>query len=138
MQKPETLGMRTWALSYTRADDEYRRVVRLCDYIDSFASHRCCETTGHEVGEVTIAQIREFVADIKNSGRHTDVHGSKTDWIDRQMVLNFIDSGPKKPTAREVISAVLRDTGAVMVGQTSFEIDAALRTAGLLKEVDNS
>lgn len=147
MQKPDTTAYRSWARWYATATAPHKHtinyVLELCDYIDSIdvsASEITFLVDQHaeKAAADAKAQIREFVA---TANAVTIGPTSNPDWagpyILKKDLLDFIDNGPKKPTVREVISDVLRDTGSSMVGQTSFEIDAALRTAGLLKE-DNA
>lgn len=72
---------------------------------------------------VTVAQIREFIDNPRFA--HID--------RERGKILDFIDNGPKKPTAEETIRSAMAYAAGGYVGNPK-KIATALREAGYLTE----
>lgn len=105
MQKPDTAAIRKWMSTPVRAlakDGEHycgfgdlqtacNKLAELCDYIDSLPEH--CDHA-----DKVRAEIREFVQELWNGP-------GPGEWERKRLreVLDFIDNGPKKPSAEEII-----------------------------------
>lgn len=77
---------------------------------------------------VTVAQIREYI--------ERNAIGLPA-YLEKEDLLNFIDNGPPKPTAEEIIYEGLQQAGLAASGTTlAHEIKQALQQAGKLNEDD--
>jgi hypothetical protein len=151
MQKPDMRTMREAATlplfisgdncldqqSRSRVKFLGRCITQLCDYIDSIPETTTVETVF--TASLNAEQVTQAVADAKAEIRK--FVESQNEYVIpsggfvsaptcKRAILDFIDNGPKKPTAEEIIFDIFN-------GDKSFDqftVAGALREAGLLKE----
>lgn len=116
-------------LSQREAHKMVSTILRLCDYIDS---QRVIVKQ-----KVTVEQVREFAA---TKAMRVDVGNTVTRrgfsvYVNLREILDFIDNGPPKPTAEEIICDGMALPLSKFVRMNDAQVTVSrLREAGYLRE----